>query len=164
MTIEILLTQGQIALIDDEDYELVSQYKWYASYDNKTKSFYARTAVRRPDGRRTSLSMHRLITKLEKGNPLQVDHLKHNTLDNRKESLKIGTCQDNSRNKRKQRNNTSGYIGVYWQKRDKKWMAYIKLNNKMVYLGYFNSKHDAARRYNEVAAANGFLVLNEIKE
>jgi hypothetical protein len=47
--IEIELTQGQVALIDDEDFELVSKYKWYARWDSHTESFYAVTNTRKPD-------------------------------------------------------------------------------------------------------------------
>ena len=87
--IEIPLTQNQVALIDDEDYELVSQYKWCARWSPGMRSYYAVTNIRKPDGKRIHLQMHRLITNAQKGEV--VDHISHNTLDNRKSELRLCT-------------------------------------------------------------------------
>lgn len=164
MTKEIPLTQGQVALIDDEDFDLVSQYKWHAGFSKGVQGFYALTSIYRPNKNPRVLGMHRLITGLDFGNRLHVDHLNHNTLDNRRENLRIVAPQENSRNKRKHSNNTSGYVGVSWNAQNKKWRARIHINNHLVHLGYYDSKHDAAKERNMVAAKNGYLVLNEIKE
>jgi len=133
--IEIPLTQGQVALIDDEDYSLVSQHKWHAAWAPNTKSFYAATDIRKPDGKRTTLRMHRLIMGAQPGE--QVDHIQHLTLDNRKSELRLCTNSENLMNRGAQENNTSGFKGVGWNKRDQKWTAQIVLNGKNKSLGYY---------------------------
>jgi hypothetical protein len=135
--IEIPLTQGQVALIDDEDWELVSQYKWRALWDRCTKSFYAIANVYKPDGKRTTLKMHRLIKGAKKGE--QVDHIHHNTLDNRQSETRLCTGNQNARNAVKRADNTSGFKGVCWSKRHQKWEAKIKLNGKRKHLGYYHT-------------------------
>lgn len=147
--IEIPLTQGQVALIDDEDYKLVSQYKWHARWDKHTKSYYAATNVKKEDGGRTTLKMHRLIMNAEKGK--QVDHINHNTLDNRKENLRLCTNSQNQHNQGKRINNTSGLKGISWYKRDEKWRARIELNGRAIHLGYFATKEDAYEAYCKAA-------------
>ena len=64
--IEIPLTQGQVALIDDEDYGLVSKYRWCAAWKPHIQSFYARTSITNHDGKETTLLMHRLIMDAQK--------------------------------------------------------------------------------------------------
>ncbi|MHB8890372.1 MAG: hypothetical protein ACYC46_16295 [Acidobacteriaceae bacterium] len=133
--IEIPLTQGQIALIDDEDFELVSKHKWCARWAQCTKSFYAQTAIRKPDGRKTTLQMHRLIMSAQPGQ--QVDHIHHLTLDNRKSELRLCTVSQNNRNAVKRIDNTSGYKGVSWHKQKQKWVARIMLNGTQKHLGSY---------------------------
>ncbi|MHB1641783.1 MAG: AP2 domain-containing protein [Acidithiobacillus sp.] len=133
--IEIPLTQGQVALIDDEDFELVSRHKWYARWSPDTKSFYALTKIRNPDGKRTTLLMHRLVMSAQPGQ--QVDHIHHLTLDNRKSELRLCTGSQNQHNQGVNSKNTSGYKGVYWQKRNQKWRSCIKVNGKRISLGLF---------------------------
>ena len=147
--IEIPLTHGQVALIDDEDYDLVSQYKWHAYWDPSTKSFYAKTGIRKPDGKQTSLRMHRLIMKAKKGE--QVDHINHDTLDNQKENLRLCTNSQNQHNRGRKSNNTSGCKGVDWYKASGKWRAQIALNGKVMHLGYFAIKQEAYEAYCKAA-------------
>jgi len=147
--IEIPLTQGQVALIDDEDFELVSSYKWHAHWNPKTKSFYATTNIRKPDGKWTLLRMHRLIIGAPKG--VEVDHINHETLDNRKSELRICTTSQNQHNAGKRADNTSGYKGVCWHKRCQKWYAQIMLNGKLKSLGYFDTPEAAHAAYCKAA-------------
>ena len=147
--IEIPLTQGQVALIDDEDYDLVSQYKWCAQWNPHTKSYYAKTNIRKVDGTWTMLHMHRLIMNAKKGE--QVDHINHNTIDNRKENLRLCTNSQNQHNQGKRVNNTSGCKGITWHKRDKRWQAQIKLNGKNIHLGLFLTPEEAYEAYCKAA-------------
>jgi hypothetical protein len=133
--IGIPLTQGQVALIDDEDFELVSPYKWHAYWNPGTRSFYASTTIRKPDGKRTPLLMHRLIMNAQKGE--HVDHIYHQTLDNRKSELRVCTPAQNGWNRGLQANNTSGYKGVNWDKQSRKWKAQIRHNGKIINLGRY---------------------------
>jgi hypothetical protein len=143
--IEIPLTQNQTALIDDEDFELVSAYKWQVQWNTRTKSFYAVTTIRKPNGKRTTVRMHRLI--MGATNSEKVDHIHHLTLDNRKSELRLCTNSQNLCNRGAQDGNTSGYKGVSWHKGNKKWQAKITLNGKGTHLGYFPTPELAHEAY-----------------
>jgi len=142
---EIPLTQGQVALIDDKDYELVSQYSWYTVYNWHTLSFYARTTIRLESGKQYSLQMARLILGLEKGDKRQGDHINHDTLDNQRSNLHIVTYRQNMSNL--ERECTSKYPGVFWGNRDCIWNAAIRVNGKIVRLGRYIDELDAANVY-----------------
>ena len=87
--------------------------------------------------------LHRIITNAPKG--YEVDHIDRNTLNNRRENLRICTRQENSRNKTKQRNNTSGYKGVSWDKAKKKWRAFISVDKKQIFLGRYDNIEEAIK-------------------
>lgn len=142
---KIQLTRGQVALIDNEDYELVSQYKW-----NCLKIGYASTSV---GGRKNKkmLYMHRVIMRLT-NSKLSVDHINKNKLDNRKINLRVCTHKQNCGNSSKPRNIkgkscTSKYKGVYWDKSRNKWTARVR----RIFLGRFDKEKDAALAYNKGA-------------
>ncbi len=80
---KINLSKKQIALIDDEDYEKVNKFKWHVIWYKKIKSFYVRH-VQYNNKKQEIIYMHRLIMGLTKGDRKQVDHINHDTLDNRK--------------------------------------------------------------------------------
>ena len=148
---EIPLTQGKVALVDDEDFEKVSQFQWYANRIGKGDHWYATRNVRRNGKRRPEL-MHRVIMGLEYGDPRQVDHRDRvNTLDNRKCNLRVATRPQNSRNIGVPKHNTSGFKGVSWRKQDDKWGANIKVNGVQRYLGSFPTKELAAVAYDAAA-------------
>ena len=154
---KIKLTQGKIALVDDEDYERVNQYKWYASsypYAQRKKD-------------KSTQSMHRFI--LELSDPkISVDHINHNGLDNRRENMRICSQSENLRNRNKSENLSSKYKGVYFSRHAQKFKAQIqwKKNKKHIskYLGYFDSEESAAIAYNVAAKKyfGEFAKLNEI--
>lgn len=97
----IELTQGQKAIVDDDDYGRLSKSKWYA--EKKYNNFYARRGL-------DDVLMHRIILKLT-DSKLKVDHINHNGLDNRKENLRVCTQRQNMCNKKKEKDNKSGYKG-----------------------------------------------------
>lgn len=135
---EIELTQGQVALIDDEDYERVVQFKWCASWQEHTKSFCAV----RVDKAKRSILMHRFIMNAQPGQ--LIDHRHHNTLDNRKEQLRICNESQNHSNTRKRIDNTSGLIGVHLFKRTQRWQAQIRYEGRKIHIGCFADKIQAA--------------------
>lgn len=90
--------------------------------------------------------MHRLLTNAPKGS--QVDHINGDKLDNRKINLRVCTHSQNQINRGKQKNNTSGFKGVYPQKQSKKYRAKISVNGKEYHLGYFDCPIEAAKAYN----------------
>jgi len=87
--------------------------------------------------------MHRLIMNCP--DDMDVDHIFHNTWDNRKEFLRIVTESQNQMNQKIRINNKSGIPGVNLNKKDNKWRARIRVNNKEIHLGYFNNKEDAIK-------------------
>lgn len=134
------LTQGQVALVDDEDFELVSKHKWYAA--KRGYRFYAQRRVNR-----RIVQMHRLLTKAPTG--LEVDHINGNTLDNRRSNLRLATRSQNEWNRNKQSNNTSGFKGVIFS--EGKYKARIRVFKKLYFLGSFEEKEKAALAYNNAA-------------
>ena len=135
-------------LLDDEDYEVYSKYKWFLKKHGNT--YYARRAVQK-NNVRTVIYMHRDIFSLITYNGKMVDHMNHNGLDNRRENLRICTAAENSYNRVSTVNSTSKYKGVYWCKGRRRWRARIAFNDKFMHLGYFINETDAAKVYNEAA-------------
>lgn len=154
----IRLTQNQYAIIDDEDFERVSQYKWMARKDRY--GFYAAKGLYKGkvNGKyKTNFThMHRFLLKIEDPDMI-VDHKNGDTLDNRKENLRIATKQQNNRNITKTKsNNTSGYRGVVERKDTAgtaKWRVRIGVNGKKKNVGQYSTAEDAARAYDVAALA-----------
>ncbi len=147
---EIPLTQGKVAQIDDADWPLVNQHKWYAA-KQADGLFYAVTKVWNPETQKQSIMrMHRVIAGVAKG--VMVDHNDGDGLNNRRCNLRAATCAQNSRNRRKQINaKWSKFKGVTWVKRDQKWKAAIWINGKYHHLGYFDTETGAAAAYDRAA-------------
>lgn len=152
MTKEIPLTQGKVALVDAEDYEKLSDFKW--SYDGR----YAR----RTDKENKKVYMHRVI--LEAGKGEIVDHINRNKLDNRKSNLRKASYQQNSSNSKLHRHNTSGYRGVYRWKNY--WRAAVTYEGKQISCGYYETKEEAAQAYNEKARElfGEFAYVNKVEK
>ena len=149
----IELTQGYVALVDDEDYECVAQYKWCALV--RPKTVYAKRAEgssRGPNTHTTHL-LHRFILGITDPK-VNVDHKDRNGLNCQRYNLRIATKSQNAGNVNAPVTNTSGYKGVVWDKDRKKWRAQIK-NSKAVNLGRFATAEEAARAY-DVAALKHF--------
>jgi hypothetical protein len=139
---------GQSAIVDDEDYDKLSKYKWYAHRRNSNTSYYA-SRVEYSNGRYTNIIMHRVITNAKSN--MVVDHINGNGLDNRHENLRVCTRSENSRNCKKHCDNKSGYKGVHLRKDTKKWSAQIKIDSKVINLGKFDDAISAAKAYDEAA-------------
>lgn len=140
---KIELTQGQFALIDDDSFLIISSFKWFANWNKCTKSFYARRNAATEKGGQITVQMHRVIMGLCKGDMRQVDHINHNTLDNRKENLRIVTSRGNGEN---QRNQSKLGVGVrFWSvsKLSKPFEAYTKIKGKFKSIGYFKTAEEA---------------------
>jgi HNH endonuclease/AP2 domain len=131
-------------LIDDEDKELVYGHKWEVNSNG-----YISTRVKHPfdDKKRTMLLMHRLVMGLRFCDKRCVDHINHDITDNRKSNLRVVTVQENGFNRLRGTNNSSGYLGVGWNKCRGKWISRIKINGLTKYLGYFDTPEEASRAY-----------------
>ena len=152
----IELTRGQVAIVDDEDYEWLNQWKWFAQYTPHTRTYYAARNTPKGKGKQTVLIMARVICGLKRGNKREVDHKNHKSLDNRKVNLRICSHQENSCNQFAHRFHngkpcTSQYQGVSWHKQTKKWRTRIRIHGKSIWLGLFTSEIAAAQRYNQAA-------------
>jgi len=148
----IELSRGYSATVDDDDFDWLSRYKWYASVTTaRNKTPYA---VGYPLGQAsgTRYYMHRLILACSKGQ--QIDHLNRNGLDNRRANLRISTASQNQHNRGKINSNTSGESGVVWHRRDRLWQAQITINGKQIYLGCFKNIGDAAEAYVQAKKRN----------
>lgn len=140
---EIVLSNGMIANVNDEDYGHLSVFRWRAL--RSRTGWYAVRNAPRPE--RTTIYMHRVI--LRAAPKVQVDHIDGNGLNNRRSNLRLASDCQNKWNRDKPKSNTSGYKGVF--RRDERWAAYIKHNKRRYYLGAYSDPVDAARAYDRKA-------------
>lgn len=145
MSKELILTKGKVAIVDDEDYEHLSQWKWHfvASHNGY--------AARREYPSRKYIYLHRQITNAPKD--MDVDHTNNDGLDNRKSNLRVCTTAQNLANRGfLPTRNKSGFKGVSFN--GKRWVAQIGLRTKDAHtnkvLGYFDTPEEAARAYDKV--------------
>lgn len=166
LTIKIIqLSHGKSTIIDDDQYDLVSQFRWYAKYSSKD-NFYAVAHLKRPDGSDYFLSMSRLIffgTKEQERllfyipcpQDQLVDHINRDSLDNRCQNLRLANKKGNGRNQKMQ-SGVSRYVGVYMDRLTngpKKWRGQVTANGK---------GHKTSKRYTtdvEAAKARDKLAL-----
>lgn len=147
----IELTPCEYAIVDDEDYNYMLNFKWRLSNERGHK--YAVTTCGR---------MHRIIMKIT-DSKLFVDHINHNGLDNRRDNLRICTHSENVRNKRKCIDNTTGYKGVNKHKSGSYYASCKAYNVKLIGKCH-KSPYYAALDYNDFAKKlhGEFACLNEI--
>lgn len=149
----ITLTRNQFTIVDDEDSERLNTHKWNALWKPDIQSFYAVRSVYGGNERQRIIRMHREI--MSAPNDLEVDHINHDTLDNRRENLRVCTNGQNQANRRLGRDNTSGYKGVSWHRDCGKWVAQINFNGKRKHIGLFTTAIEAALAYDRAAIERG---------
>jgi hypothetical protein len=130
-------------IMDEEDRYLLHEHNF---------SFYKIGYIgesKRINGKTSTKFLHNFILPPKRG--FIVDHINRNKLDNRRCNLRYVTYSQNNMNSSMQKNNTSGYRGVCWHKKAKKWACFIKLNKKRIHIGLFSNIEEAARAYKNKA-------------
>ena len=150
-TTTIQLTKGYVTVIDAVDADLAA-LKW-CTYLSRNHAYAARLEQRHKQ--RTVYRLHRVVLERALGRELLaaecVDHINGDTMDNRRANLRLATRSQNKANSRRPRSNTSGYKGVKWSKKHRKWEASIKVNYRLRFLGYFNAPEEAYEAYCQAA-------------
>lgn len=139
----LVLPSGAVALIDDADAPLLADACWWE--DPRSNTSYVRGQRR---GETTKLRLHRVIAGATAGDI--VDHINLNGLDCRRANLRFATMAENSRNRPKQNNNTTGFKGVTLFKG--RFQAHIKYERKKIHLGCFATAEEAHAAYADAAA------------
>ena len=144
-------SNGARFLFDKSDYDLIRKYTWHTNDFGYLLTRYKNKTYR----------MHRLILGLEHTDDAVVDHANHNTLDNRRQNLRVCTNSQNAMNKETPTNNTTGHIGVSKSKKNGKYRAYIVKDGKTYSLGEYEQYEDAvsARESAEKQYYNEFAII-----
>jgi len=137
----IVLTRGQVCLVDADIADDLGKFLWLANWAESSRKFYAK----RRFGSKQEFLHHFILNHIP---PLMVDHINGNTLDNRRSNLQLISRQGNSHKGCVQKNNTSGSRGVSFHSRDNMWQAGICINKKTRHLGTFLSQQEAIDVYN----------------
>lgn len=148
MTKEIQLTQGYVALVDDDMYPFLSRWNWHYGPGEY--------AVRgsRITGKYQNIFLHRIVAHLMFGEIAQdyeVDHRDGNRLNCTTANIRLASQRENAENRSKGIGFTSTYKGVYWKKSLGKWGSKIAINGKSKHLGYFHDESEAGRIYDAAA-------------
>lgn len=137
--VEIELTKGKVAIVDDEDYGLIVGFSWhycggYATAKKKSKE----------TNRFYHVCMNRLILGVEDSR-FVVDHINGDKLDNRRSNLRVCTQAQNRRNTKCHQGSAVNYKGVSINKG--KYVAVIGVGYKVFHIGSFNTAAEAAKAY-----------------
>jgi hypothetical protein len=138
---EVKLTRGKVAVVDDEDFETLSKHSWCAM-----RNYYGGWLAARGEKGKT-IYMHRQLLNCPPN--LQVDHIDHDTLNNTKSNLRIVTIQQNCLNRGIRSDNRTGFKGVSLVKSSGKYTARIVINGSRICVGYFDSAEEAHKAYVE---------------
>jgi hypothetical protein len=138
---EIPLTNSdRVAIVDDWNYDLAMQYRWYL---HQTKTSLMVRATTRPYQKMA-------VVMMEMGD-IRFDHINRDSLDNRQDNLRPVSQRQNTANQGIKSNNLSGYKGVSWFRRNGNWQARITVNGENRHLGYYQDPIEAARAYDKAA-------------
>jgi hypothetical protein len=139
---KIELTQGQVALVDDCDYEYLMQWRWCASWMGK--GFRVLRGVKK-DGKHKTTYIHTVIAERKGIDTTQIDHIDHNPLNNQRPNLRAATVSQNGHNRGANKNSRTGVKGVSFHKAKGKYEARIGFKGKHLYLGLFDTVEEAKK-------------------
>jgi len=152
---------GGVAGVDDDDFEIVSTFRWTLHQNSPSRTRTTRYAIAHINGRRVYL--HLFLWRLWGREPVPVvDHEDGDGLHCTRLNLRAARVIDNNRNRGIIRSNTSGYKGVHWDELRGQWRARIATDARRLHLGYFDDAVEAARAYDRAAQEHhgAFAVLN----
>lgn len=141
---EIKLTRGKFAIVDDEDYESLIKFNWYANKSHTRDNWYV-VCSKMINGKGASIYMHRHIMGVV-DRKVFIDHIDGNGLNCQKNNMRTASCSQNGMNRKQQKNSKSNYKGVSFHKG--RWRATIVKDRKSKHIGNFNSQENAATAYN----------------
>lgn len=165
---KIPLSRGAYAVVSEEHFPILNQFKWYAAKGSKSRTLYA-SREHFPNGvqgGKVNVHMHREVLSLILGRPLTrleyPDHRDGDGLNNLPSNLRLATHAQNMQNKRPNENSTSRYKGVNWDVSRGKWLSRIRLEERQKNLGRYDSEVEAAQAYDRAAkgAWGEFAYLN----
>lgn len=148
---QIKLTQGKFAIVDDEDFEWLNQWKW--CFDSNGYAVRHEQKNEYGFNSRRMIKMHKFILNPSLG--MMTDHINRNRLDNRKINLRMADNHLNQRNSKLSIKNRSGFKGVYWDKKYKRWCARITFFGKKIFGGGFLNIIDAHKAYERMVIQFG---------
>jgi hypothetical protein len=157
-----LRNSDKVALVDDIDYEFLKNFKWRIS---NLGYVFTQVGMRKSKEFNVKIGMtyiHRLV--INPPSDKVCDHINLDKLDNRRENLRVCTRHENLFNRPKRKDSTdSKYIGVYFEKKSKKWVASFSIDKKQ-YKFRHESETDAALTYNKLAIQHRgqYARLNDI--
>lgn len=137
---QIPLTQGCFTTVDDDDFEILSAFKWCVEIGGSTLYAVRGTYI---NGKKQLQFMHRVILGITDSR-IHVDHIDHNGLNNTRSNIRPCTHLTNSQNMLSKKNSSSAFVGVSWCNRTRRWVAQIRYDGKNHGLGHYNSEYDAA--------------------
>jgi len=145
----IPLTKGLLALVDPPWVPILEQWNWCAVLDVRSGEHYAkRLPSRSADLRRQHINMARVILGMDLyGSEILPDHINRIKLDNRSDNLRVATRAENQHNRGVQKNSSTGFKGVHFDKRFKRYYARIKVNGEYIHLGCYRTIQEAYARY-----------------
>lgn len=144
----ISLTQGYFAIVDTEDYNWLINWKWHIATRTRKGRKEIVGACHTDSKSKKIILMHRKI--MSPPDNMQIDHIDHNVLDNRRINLRICTNSENSQN-RFTKTHTSKYKGVHYRKTNQKYCAQIQRHQRQLYIGCFEIELEAAKAYDKKA-------------
>ena len=137
---KLKLTKGRFAIVDDDDFDFLSQWKWsFNDLGYAVRFKYIGRVQGKP--KYSPIYLHRVINNTPDG--FETDHINRDSLDNRKENLRRATKSQNGRNKYADKRNTSGIRGVSFYSRTQKWRVRISVDKKELSFGYYENLEEA---------------------